>query len=239
MYALIITILLAHFLGDFVFQSNKMINDIAAKKIKSPYLYIHIAVHFLLIITLTGFKKEYFIPALLLSLSHLAIDIFTKIYLKEKINAITKLLIDQALHLISISIFIYAFHKYKIDINELFNTKMQLLIISIICLTIVTSVIIKKIIESLNYEVPANGLKNAGKYIGMLERIFVFIFIINNFWEGIGFLLAAKSIFRFGDLKKNNDLKLTEYILIGTLLSFGMAIFIGKLYLNIGIIISL
>jgi hypothetical protein len=32
--------------------------------------------------------------------------------------------------------------------------------------------------------------------------------------------LAAKSIFRFGDFK---DRKLTEYVLIGNLLSFGMA----------------
>ena len=40
----------------------------------------------------------------------------------------------------------------------------------------------------------------------------------------VGFLLAAKSIFRFGDLKEAHDIKLTEYVLIGTLLSFGIAI---------------
>ncbi|RYE13805.1 MAG: DUF3307 domain-containing protein, partial [Sphingobacteriales bacterium] len=43
-------------------------------------------------------------------------------------------------------------------------------------------------------------------------------------FEAVGFLLAAKSIFRFGDLKEAHDIKLTEYVLIGTLLSFGMAI---------------
>jgi hypothetical protein len=46
-------------------------------------------------------------------------------------------------------------------------------------------------------------------------------------WEGIGFLIAAKSIFRFGDIKESEGLKLTEYFMIGTLLSFGMAIFTG------------
>jgi hypothetical protein len=40
-------------------------------------------------------------------------------------------------------------------------------------------------------------------------------------------LLAAKSIFRFGDLKEARERKLTEYILIGTLLSFGIAIATG------------
>ncbi|MFZ0597577.1 MAG: DUF3307 domain-containing protein, partial [Flavobacterium sp.] len=43
-------------------------------------------------------------------------------------------------------------------------------------------------------------------------------------FEAIGFLLAAKSIFRFGDLKEAKDRKLTEYVLIGTLISFGTAI---------------
>jgi len=54
--------------------------------------------------------------------------------------------------------------------------------------------------------------------------LFIFLFIVINYWQGIGFLLAAKSIFRFGDLTKSEDRNLTEYILIGTLLSFGIAI---------------
>jgi hypothetical protein len=77
------------------------------------------------------------------------------------------------------------------------------------------------------------SLNNAGKYIGMLERIFVFTFVVTGNWEGIGFLLAAKSVFRFGDLKESKDRKLTEYILIGTLLSFGIAIAAGMLVLKL------
>jgi hypothetical protein len=42
--------------------------------------------------------------------------------------------------------------------------------------------------------------------------------------------LAAKSIFRFGDLKESKDVKLTEYILIGTLLSFGLGILCAIVY---------
>ena len=68
------------------------------------------------------------------------------------------------------------------------------------------------------------SLSNAGKYIGILERLFVLMFVLAGHWEAVGFLLAAKSVFRFGDLKESKDRKLTEYILIGTLLSFGIAI---------------
>lgn len=233
MYPLIIKILIAHILGDFVLQSNKMVDDINSKKLKSKYLYLHMLIHFALIIILTGFKKEFIIPAIFLSLAHLIIDIVTKIYLTNKISSILNLIIDQSLHIISISIFINYYYPYTIDYNIIFSQKNQILFLSIICLTFVTAIIIKKVVELFNYNINSSGLKDAGKYIGMLERLFVFLFVITNFWEGIGFLLAAKSIFRFGDLKDNNDVKLTEYILIGTLLSFGLAIVIAKIYLKL------
>lgn len=86
-----------------------------------------------------------------------------------------------------------------------------------------------KVLNDSNEE----SLNNAGKYIGMLERLFVFIFVVTGNWEGVGFLLAAKSVFRFGDLKESKDRKLTEYILIGTLLSFGIAIVTGMLVLKL------
>lgn len=75
------------------------------------------------------------------------------------------------------------------------------------------------------------SLKDAGMYIGILERILVFVFVILDHWEAVGFLITAKSVFRFGDLKESKERKLTEYILIGTLISFGIAILVGILYL--------
>jgi len=78
-----------------------------------------------------------------------------------------------------------------------------------------------------------NSLQDAGKYIGILERLFVLAFIVSGHWEGIGFLIAAKSVFRFGDIKEYEGLKLTEYFMIGTLLSFGIAIFTGLMVLEI------
>ena len=70
---------------------------------------------------------------------------------------------------------------------------------------------------------------NAGKYIGILERLLVFVFILVDHWEGVGFMIAAKSVFRFSDLAEAKQRKLTEYVLIGTLLSFGIAVLTGIL----------
>ena len=75
-----------------------------------------------------------------------------------------------------------------------------------------------------------SGLNNAGKWIGVLERILILTFIIVNEFSAIGFLLAAKSVFRFGDLKNDSEHKKTEYIIIGTLLSFVFGIATGLLY---------
>lgn len=70
-------------------------------------------------------------------------------------------------------------------------------------------------------------MPNAGKWIGYLERILILTFIFTGNIEGIGFLLAAKSVFRFGELNKAKDIKTTEYVLIGTFASFTIAIMTG------------
>lgn len=55
-----------------------------------------------------------------------------------------------------------------------------------------------------------------GRVIGLLERIFVFFFILLNQYTAIGFIIAAKGIVRYPDFGKKS---FNEYILIGTLLS--------------------
>ncbi len=231
MFGLIIKIVLSHLLGDFVLQTNTMVDDIDSNKLKSRQLYFHVLIHFLLMLIVTKFEKQYIFPILLLAVAHLLIDIVTKIVIKNKLTSVTNLFLDQFLHAISIALFIKYFYNYKIDFDLVFSEKSYLIGIALISVTFVSSILMKKILELFNYTLPNGGIEEAGKYIGMLERLFIFTFVILSFWEGIGFLLAAKSIFRFGDLKENKEIRLTEYILIGTLLSFGLAILIGKLYL--------
>ena len=66
-----------------------------------------------------------------------------------------------------------------------------------------------------------DGLVDGGKRIGQLERALIFLLIFINEPAGIGFLVAAKSILRFEEAKKQD---LAEYVIIGTLLSFSLAI---------------
>ncbi|NBD29607.1 MAG: DUF3307 domain-containing protein [Alphaproteobacteria bacterium] len=66
------------------------------------------------------------------------------------------------------------------------------------------------------------GLRDGGRQIGMLERGLIFAFILTSHPIGVGFLIAAKSILRFDTASR--DQRSAEYVIIGTLASFGWAI---------------
>ncbi len=70
---------------------------------------------------------------------------------------------------------------------------------------------------------------NAGRVIGILERVFVYYFVLNGQLTAIGFILAAKSFARFKDLDQR---EFAEYVLIGTLLSALLAMLVGGLVLG-------
>jgi len=68
------------------------------------------------------------------------------------------------------------------------------------------------------------GLKNGGRLIGRLERALIFLFTLSGHLTAVGFLITAKSVLRFGELKNGSDRKEAEYIIIGTLYSFFLAL---------------
>ena len=67
-----------------------------------------------------------------------------------------------------------------------------------------------------------DGLPGGGRRIGQLERALIFVLILTGQAQGIGFLIAAKSVLRFSDTK--DDRKISEYVIIGTLASVTWAI---------------
>lgn len=77
------------------------------------------------------------------------------------------------------------------------------------------------------------GLTGGGHWIGLTERSLIYLFILVGEPAGIGFLAAAKSVFRIGELKEAEDRRLAEYILIGTLLSFAIAMATGLLVIRL------
>ncbi len=228
MLTLFIKLILAHFIGDFLLQPQKWVIHKETHKHKSKFLYWHILVHLCALILVLQIDFKYWLGILIIIISHYIIDII-KLNLKSLLNNRLLFGLDQLAHLIMIALVVGIYEPYDFSIDTLYNPKFLLLVTSILGVTVVSSIIMRTIISKWYLKEDSNdeSLENAGSYIGMLERLFVFAFIITQHWEGIGFLLAAKSVFRFGDLSKAKDRKLTEYILIGSLLSFGLAILFG------------
>ncbi|WP_142783254.1 DUF3307 domain-containing protein [Changchengzhania lutea] len=240
MLALIIKLILAHIIGDFVLQPASWVIHKEIHKHKSKFLYWHILLHLCALVLVLQFNFTYWLGILIIIITHYFIDLI-KLLLKPKLNSRLLFGLDQLAHLIVIVLVVKIYEPYQFNFDILFATETLLLITSLLCVTSVSSIIMKTIISKWNLKedgIEEASLKSAGAYIGILERLFVFGFIIMNYWEGIGFLIAAKSVFRFSDLSKAKDRKLTEYILIGTLLSFGLAILFGLGYEYVSMLIK-
>ncbi len=231
MIALAVKLLIAHILGDFVLQPDSWVKDKRENTYKSKYFYLHGLVHLISLLVFLKFDLSYWLTIIIILFSHLLID-FLKLRLETKINSRLLFSLDQFLHLFIIGIVVYINEPYTIELDKIYSTAALLFILAILSITFASAIIMKIIMSSWTFEEnkSEDSLENAGKYIGILERLFVFAFIILNQWSAIGLLITAKSVFRFSDLSRAKDRKLTEYILIGTLLSFGLAILIALLY---------
>lgn len=233
MMLLSIKLILAHLIGDFLIHPQKWVKHKNKKKHKSKYLYWHILIHAIALIILLQFN--YWLAFAIIIPSHFLIDL-AKLYLLNKKNKRWLFVVDQLAHLLMIAIVIQIYEPFLSDVVSIDFTSVLLLFCCLIGVTTMSAIIMRIVISKWNIENYKNdkeSLENAGTIIGVLERLFVFLFVVTGFWSGIGFLLAAKSIFRFGDLSRAKDRKLTEYVLIGTLISFGLAIGIGMIYLRL------
>ncbi|MCV0394209.1 MAG: DUF3307 domain-containing protein [Rhizobiaceae bacterium] len=68
-------------------------------------------------------------------------------------------------------------------------------------------------------------MPGAGAMIGRLERLLILILVLSGQPQGVGFLVAAKSILRFGEVTASEPGRhVAEYVIIGTLLSFAWGI---------------
>jgi hypothetical protein len=227
----LIKLLLAHMIGDFLFQSKNWVLAKEKKKGKSWQLYVHSIIHGVLALLFVW--EFWFWPyALFIAITHFHID-WLKLNFQKEESRLRWFFIDQVLHLsVIFGLFLFLEGPIDFSFNEISLHVFWLITLGLAFISLASPIVISIILQSLANEIAEdqnNSLGNAGKIIGVLERVLVFVFIISDNWEGVGFLIAAKSIFRFGDLKEAKDRKLTEYILIGTLLSFGIAILVGIL----------
>lgn len=224
-----IKLILAHLLGDFILQPNSWVADKEHYKLKSKFLYLHVLIHTVLSLVFLWDLKLWWV-AVLVGISHFIIDA-AKLSFQTVKTKKSWFFIDQLLHILVIAGLSFYFGEFNFSFLQ--NQEFLKILMAALFLTTPASVFIKILLSSWTpapdgpNTIQTESLTSAGKYIGILERLLVFTFIMVNHWEGVGFMVAAKSVFRFSDLAQAKQRKLTEYVLIGTLLSFGLAVLTG------------
>ena len=223
-YDLFLLQIIAHLLADFSFQSKEWVEKKSDFGFKAKHLYLHVLVVFVVSVLLAD-QWKFICFSIIIAVSHLVID-----GLKNSLNYRKySFFIDQFLHLgiIAGMVFIYNHYFSLSPIIDLPVNTHQLLIITgyLIC-TKPANVLIKKILELWNI-ISFSGskeieLENAGKLIGIMERVLILTLLLYNQFTAVGFLITAKSILRYEGIKATK----TEYVLIGTLLSFCIAFFV-------------
>lgn len=229
---LLLKLLMAHILGDFVFQTKNMVAQKFWVGKPSNAFLLHISIHGILSWIALGLWG--YLSAIIILITHFLID-WWKI---QQPVTLKYFVIDQLLHLVVI-LSIWLFHLdpalLLIPLSDpLLLTR--ILIVSMAFLVVIypanfiislTTAEWRKEITKDSEESSAEGLNKAGRIIGILERCLIVSFVLLSQFSAIGFLVAAKSILRFNDRDEQKTRKWTEYILIGTFLSLLVAITIG------------
>lgn len=225
---LFLILLLAHVIGDFYCQTDNSCEAKRRKKFKSWFLYVHPVIVGILS-WLMVWEFSFAICALAISLSHFVIDT-VKCFAK---NNLLTFVIDQVLHICVIAAVCFLW-----DGADCWTLPCWLDSLGYILLLELTGALIlykpANILIKLTltqYKISGSGDESnrVGSLIGGLERLLAYLFIIVGELNAVGFLLAAKSILRFRD----TDTVKTEYVLAGTLMSFGIAVIVGMLVVNV------
>ncbi len=213
-----IALLLAHMLADFPLQTDRMV----AQKRKLPVFLAHIA---LVYVATWGALGGAWHVALPVAITHGLIDAFkTWVLKRERANTLAAFLGDQTLHVLTL--IAAAIYWPNAISNGLwaqaaqFLTPPALIITGFILTVSMGGTVVGKIMSG--FDMTETGLPNAGKMIGTLERVMIYILVLSGQPAGVGFLIAAKSVLRFETAK--DDRKVSEYVIIGTLASFAWAL---------------
>jgi len=246
--SLLVRLLIAHCLTDFFLQPDHWVADKKKNTWKSKYLWYHGLV--------TGIVAWLFVwdlqlwwAILFVTGTHILIDTIKLSFGRKSTKIGTEFrlfVIDQLLHVIVIVIvwlwIINSWNKMSLLIREILpDYRILLRLLGYLIMAGPVGFVIQFLTRRWSAEInTGDSLKDAGRWIGILERILILTLVYINEFGAIGFLITAKSLLRVIDkpftqgnepslTKPFSARKHTEYVLIGTFLSFAIAIITGLL----------
>lgn len=243
--AVLLAMLLGHLLGDFVFQTER---SVAGKQELRWSAYLrHGMVHYLAVVgclaTLASVPPVSWRTqraVLILIVAHIAVDVGKSLVPKtwQQRHPLVLFLVDQVAHVAIVALIGWSIllgHPLPVASSYLaIPARASTLAIAVAYVAVVFAggqLIRIALIPFAGYvadETEGDHLADAGLYIGRLERFLVLTAILIGSYTSVGLIVAAKSIFRFPEMK---DRPSAEYFLIGTLLSISVAV-IGAIALR-------
>jgi len=240
-YAPLLTwLLVVHLLADFPLQPRSWVEDKARHRARSRFLLLHALLHGVLAAwVVAGFallhgglsSGQVLTTLLVIAISHWLIDLL-KVTLLTRISQAGGFLLDQGLHLTVIALLWLSLTPNAHGLLSALGAAIVgwqagLIVVTYLVIYMPMGVLIGQLLA--HWAADNDSLLRAGKQIGYLERTLILTFVLIGQIPAVGFLLAAKSIFRFGDLRQSDDKMRTEYVLLGTLFSFTLTIMLGLL----------
>ncbi len=231
---LLLQLLLAHIFTDFLLQPKSWIAHKRKYKAKSYILVLHSLIAGILTLLFLQDISLWYL-ALIITISHYLIDWWKLIQNRDDLKYF---LLDQLFHIVVIFLvwlyLIEGFPAFLPKIAKLLDSPAILAIAGAYLIIIFPAgYLIGKATQRWQDEIENidqnSSLREAGRYIGIFERILVLTFILTQNFSAIGFLIAAKSVLRFSEKSGSGARKQTEYVLIGTLMSFAITILLGLL----------
>jgi hypothetical protein len=226
--SLLVRLLLSHVIVDFLLQKKSWVTQKYDKRWKSPWLYIHgIIAGIVAYLFAATWPAIWIIP--LVGITHILGD-GCKSQFRD---TVWSFIWDQVIHVFVIFvtwILLLNLTAPSIAMPQSADTKWWAVVLLYTIVIWPTGIFVQKSMESWQNDLGKDGspsLQTAGLWIGRLERVLIVTFLLLNHFEAIGFLIAAKAVFRFGDTRDGSNRKETEYFLLGTLTSFTVAIILG------------
>lgn len=209
-------LLFAHVLADFLLQPNGMV----VRKKNVGVLLLHGAIVLATAYAALG-RVDVWEPFALAGL-HVLIDAIKVYALPDRLASF---LGDQAAHLfviVGITVVSPGLYVGGLWAGVVEVPAVMLLLSGFFVTTVVGGYAVALLVRQWSGAIDdVDSLPNAGRWIGLLERGIIFLLVLAGQPAGVGFLIAAKSVLRFDAERKQT---VTEYVIIGTLASFGWAL---------------
>ena len=93
-------------------------------------------------------------------------------------------------------------------------------------LTVPSNWLVRLVLKIVRAELPAET-NGAGRWIGILERLIIFVLVVAGQAGAAGIVVAAKSILRYPEISAKPQRIAPEYVLIGSLASWLLAFAAG------------